>query len=267
MRRALLQAIDRDALVSAVARRPRARARTRSSRRARRCIDAAVERAGRVRPRRGPEGTARRRLEGVGRQLDPEGRERPARHRAAEPRGGGQPGGLRGRGRRFGTPGTSSGSRSASCRCPPTELIGDRLARGDFQVAVLPLAIGLDPDLYPLMAASQTRSGGSNVAGLQDPELDKLLVAARTPVDASGADDGVRGAPEAARREHLHPPAGLPRRVRRVPGHRRRTPAAPDRGLLGSVLGRANMAPRRRQPGLKGSLRGSTPRWRNWQTR
>jgi peptide/nickel transport system substrate-binding protein len=68
---------------------------------------------------------------------------------------------------------------------PPSELIGDRLARGDFQVAVLPLAIGLDPDLYPLMAASQTRSGGSNVAGLQDPELDELLVAARTAVDAT----------------------------------------------------------------------------------
>ena len=68
---------------------------------------------------------------------------------------------------------------------PPTELIGDRLARGDFQVAVLPLAIGLDPDLYPLLAASQTRSGGSNIAGLQDPELDELLVAARTPVEAA----------------------------------------------------------------------------------
>jgi peptide/nickel transport system substrate-binding protein len=68
---------------------------------------------------------------------------------------------------------------------PPIELIGDRLARGDFEIAVLPLAIGLDPDLYPLMAASQTRRGGSNVAGLQDPELDELLVAARTPVDAA----------------------------------------------------------------------------------
>jgi peptide/nickel transport system substrate-binding protein len=66
---------------------------------------------------------------------------------------------------------------------PATELIGDRLARGSFQAAVLPLAIGLDPDLYPLLAASQTRSGGSNIAGLQDPELDTLLVAARTPVD------------------------------------------------------------------------------------
>jgi peptide/nickel transport system substrate-binding protein len=66
---------------------------------------------------------------------------------------------------------------------PAAELLGNRIGRGDFQVAVLPLAIGLDPDVYPLLAASQTRTGGSNVAGLQDPDLDKLLVAARTPVD------------------------------------------------------------------------------------
>ena len=66
---------------------------------------------------------------------------------------------------------------------PSTELLGDRLAHGTFQAAVLPLAIGLDPDVYPLLAASQTRTGGSNISGLQDPELDKLLVAARTPVD------------------------------------------------------------------------------------
>jgi peptide/nickel transport system substrate-binding protein len=65
---------------------------------------------------------------------------------------------------------------------PSAELLGDRLARGNFQVAILPLAIGLDPDLYPLLAASQTRTGGSNVAGLQDPDLDRLLEAARTPV-------------------------------------------------------------------------------------
>jgi peptide/nickel transport system substrate-binding protein len=66
---------------------------------------------------------------------------------------------------------------------PSSELLGERLGRGDFMVAIVPLAIGLDPDVYPLLAASQTRSGGSNVAGLQDPDLDKLLVAARTPVD------------------------------------------------------------------------------------
>lgn len=68
---------------------------------------------------------------------------------------------------------------------PAAELIGERLTRGEFQVAVLPFAIGLDPDVYPLLAASQTRTGGSNVIGLQDPDLDKLLVAARTPI----ADD------------------------------------------------------------------------------
>ena len=66
---------------------------------------------------------------------------------------------------------------------PAAELIGDRLTRGEFQVAIVPFAIGLDPDLYPLLAASQTRTGGSNVTGLQDPDLDKLLVAARTPVE------------------------------------------------------------------------------------
>lgn len=68
---------------------------------------------------------------------------------------------------------------------PASELLGDRLVKGNFQVAVLPFAIGLDPDVYPLLAASQTRTGGSNVIGLQDPDLDTLLVAARTPVDAT----------------------------------------------------------------------------------
>jgi peptide/nickel transport system substrate-binding protein len=68
---------------------------------------------------------------------------------------------------------------------PASELLDDRLGTGEFQVALVPLAIGLDPDLYPLLASSQTRTGGSNVSGLQDVELDKLLVAARTPVDVA----------------------------------------------------------------------------------
>jgi peptide/nickel transport system substrate-binding protein len=57
----------------------------------------------------------------------------------------------------------------------------DRLAKGDFQVAVTDVTIGLDPDLYPLLASSQTVSGGSNVMGVQDPVLDALLKAARAP--------------------------------------------------------------------------------------
>jgi peptide/nickel transport system substrate-binding protein len=69
---------------------------------------------------------------------------------------------------------------------PPAEFVTDRLATADFTVAVADVTIGLDPDLYPLMASSQTLTGGSNIIGLQDPELDRLLLAARKP--ASGAD-------------------------------------------------------------------------------
>jgi ABC-type transport system substrate-binding protein len=69
---------------------------------------------------------------------------------------------------------------------PPGMFVSERLARGDFQVAVADLAIGLDPDLYPLLASSQTVTGGSNIIGLQDSKLDKLLEAARAP--ATDAD-------------------------------------------------------------------------------
>jgi peptide/nickel transport system substrate-binding protein len=64
---------------------------------------------------------------------------------------------------------------------PASQPIGDRLRSGVFQAAVVPLVIGLDPDLYPLLASTQTRTGGSNVTGLQDPGLDSLLIAARAP--------------------------------------------------------------------------------------
>jgi ABC-type transport system substrate-binding protein len=71
----------------------------------------------------------------------------------------------------------------------PSDLVTGHLRTGDFDAAVLDIALGLDPDLYPLLASSQTIAGGSNVSGLQDPKLDKLLTAARTPgtSDASGS--------------------------------------------------------------------------------
>jgi peptide/nickel transport system substrate-binding protein len=67
----------------------------------------------------------------------------------------------------------------------PAEFVTGRLAKGTFSVAVADLTVGLDPDLYPLLASSQTLTGGSNVIGLQDPALDKLLVAARRPGTAA----------------------------------------------------------------------------------
>ncbi len=64
---------------------------------------------------------------------------------------------------------------------PPASFVGERLATGAFKAAVADVTVGLDPDLYPLLASSQTRTGGSNVIGLQDPNLDKLLATARAP--------------------------------------------------------------------------------------
>ena len=64
---------------------------------------------------------------------------------------------------------------------PPGEFVTARLQTGTFQVAVVDVGVGLDPDLYPLLASTQTLTGGSNVAGLQSPELDTLLAKARAP--------------------------------------------------------------------------------------
>jgi peptide/nickel transport system substrate-binding protein len=57
----------------------------------------------------------------------------------------------------------------------------DDLTAGSFTAAIVDVSIGHDPDLYPLLASSQTQTGGLNVIGLQDAALDALLVAAREP--------------------------------------------------------------------------------------
>jgi peptide/nickel transport system substrate-binding protein len=63
----------------------------------------------------------------------------------------------------------------------PAILAADHLRTGGFAAAVVDIALGHDPDLYPLLASSQTQTGGANVMGLQDPLLDGLLEAARKP--------------------------------------------------------------------------------------
>ena len=80
---------------------------------------------------------------------------------------------------------------------PPAQLVSDRLITGKFAAAVTDVAIGLDPDLYPLLASSQTRTGGSNIAGVQDLTLDKLLKAARAP----GSDEARKAAYSALQAE------------------------------------------------------------------
>lgn len=55
-----------------------------------------------------------------------------------------------------------------------------RLATGDFDLVVLNVDVGIDPDLYPLLGSAAVLSGG-NVVGIQLKELDSLLNEARKP--------------------------------------------------------------------------------------
>jgi peptide/nickel transport system substrate-binding protein len=76
---------------------------------------------------------------------------------------------------------TAFGIATKHTGLPAAEFVRERLTRGEFEAAVGDIAIGLDPDLYPLLASTQTLTGGSNVMGLQDRRLDRLLREAREP--------------------------------------------------------------------------------------
>ena len=63
----------------------------------------------------------------------------------------------------------------------PAADLAARLRSSEFGAAVVDIAAGLEPDLFPLLASSQVRASGSNLSGYQDPALDKLIDAARAP--------------------------------------------------------------------------------------
>ena len=73
-----------------------------------------------------------------------------------------------------------------------------QLVRGNFDVALLHVNMGLDPDVFPLLTSSQAVEGGSNVGGYQSGALDRLLKAARL-----GTDREARAAAFAALQEAL----------------------------------------------------------------
>ncbi|MBF6604451.1 MAG: peptide ABC transporter substrate-binding protein [Chloroflexi bacterium] len=61
----------------------------------------------------------------------------------------------------------------------PHDFVDSRLAPGKYDAAVVDVDVGLDPDLYPFLASTQTTTGGANVSGVQIPALDAKLIAAR----------------------------------------------------------------------------------------
>ena len=65
------------------------------------------------------------------------------------------------RGRRAGGRGLGRHrSSTAGVDADPATPMAERLGKGEFGAAVVDISIGHDPDLYPLLASSQTRTGG-----------------------------------------------------------------------------------------------------------
>ena len=85
---------------------------------------------------------------------------------------------------------TALGLTVALTDADPATLLTDHLQPGTFSAAIVDVSIGHDPDLYPLLASSQTQTGGLNVIGVQDATLDGLLIAARRP----GTDEARKAA-------------------------------------------------------------------------
>lgn len=75
---------------------------------------------------------------------------------------------------------TALGFQVALVQVPAAEL-ATRLRAGTFGAAIVDIAMGLEPDLYPLLSSTQVRASGSNLSGYQDTKLDPLLEAARAP--------------------------------------------------------------------------------------
>ena len=112
----------------------------------------------------------------------------------------------------------------------PGEFANDRLATGKFSAAVGDMTIGLDPDLYPLLASSQTVRGASNIIGLAGSDA-RRTAGRGSEARLDGRPRGrLRGPPAAARQGRLSPPVGLRRRVRRGPRHRPGTVGPGSRG-------------------------------------
>ncbi len=63
------------------------------------------------------------------------------------------------------------------------ELAARKLLPGNYTAALVDVNLGLDPDLYPLLASTQAVTGGPNLSGYQSRKLDRLLEAARAYAD------------------------------------------------------------------------------------
>ncbi len=93
---------------------------------------------------------------------------------------------------------------------PPDELIDQRLRAGLFDVALLDVELGLDPDLYPLFVSGEAVVGGSNIGGYQSSLMDRLLAEARQVADPATRAERARALQAALSREMPVIPIAFP---------------------------------------------------------
>ncbi len=62
-------------------------------------------------------------------------------------------------------------------------LLQTRLQSGTFDVALLKIDVGLEPDLYPLLVSTESQVGGTNLPGFQSSGVDQLLQSVRSDPD------------------------------------------------------------------------------------
>ena len=148
---------------------------------------------------------------------------------------------------------------------PPDQLVEERLRPGDFDVALLEVDVGVDPDLQPYLTSGQAFVRRHEHQRLP---IDRHGPAPRRgpPVRGSGHAAGtLPGPPGGARPGDADDPHRVPRRGLPDPRNARRTGPAPGLVGGGQVRRCASMAPRF-APG-RVIVRVALPRWRNRQTR
>ena len=133
---------------------------------------------------------------------------------------------------------TSIGLDVAHTALAGAQFVGEHLQTGDFSVAVTGTTIGLDPDLYPLLAVEPDDDCvGPTISGLQDarPRRPARYVPARPARTTPGWPPMPRSRSSWPR--DLRAAGGLRRRRRRGPGHAHGTASATGRRTPGTDSG------------------------------
>lgn len=84
---------------------------------------------------------------------------------------------------------------------PVPELVTERVRTGAFEVALLPIELGLEPELLPLFISTEAQAGGSNIGAYQSTLTDRLLREAAEATSEGERQERLRALQAALARE------------------------------------------------------------------